>query len=238
MRLADPLVGPLSLIPHAGVDGDDAVPSSLKLGERIRDNFVGGFRDRGVLKDELRVGRLDGELIVERLLGCDGSSERVSRVFVPYEDLLVSSVVESGEKKIVVVAVRRPEVKRLHSEDLDESILDLPELIVHLIPRESRHVWVAPRMRSERVLRVVESFDIIGMVVNAVVVVSIQEEGSLSSCVSEALRDRLLVDVWTIVQSNGRRSTDSTILHDLNSSLLNGLRSGGNEGGEGCDGED
>jgi len=94
----------------------------------------------GVLKNELRVWRLIRDLIVETLLGIDGSSKGVTRILVPDENLLVSSVIESGEDfekkkknastsqetgsdlrmrarkeltKIVIVSVGRSEVQRL-----------------------------------------------------------------------------------------------------------------------------
>jgi len=48
-----------------------------------------------VLEDELRIRELRRKTIVHGLLVLDRDSDRISRILVPDEDLLVSSVVES-----------------------------------------------------------------------------------------------------------------------------------------------
>lgn len=56
-----------------------------------------GMQLTGVLKDQFRIRRLSGDLIVESLLGSNGDSTRISSILVPDEDFLVAAVVKGSE---------------------------------------------------------------------------------------------------------------------------------------------
>jgi hypothetical protein len=65
---------------------------------------------------------------------------------------LVPPLRQHFQHQIVVLPVREAHVERTETEDLDERLLDLPELVVDLVSGQGGHMWVGPlRQRGEGV---------------------------------------------------------------------------------------
>lgn len=117
-------------------------------------------------------------------------------------------------------------------------------------------------MVSERVTFVVERFDSVGVVVDAVVVVTcrdeergrvsrsrardekgkdwweegskltVEEERTLAARSVQSRSNGILVDVWSVIKGDGGLTVDAAVGDDLDGSLVERLRGGGGEGDE------
>ena len=147
----------------------------------------------------------------------------------------VASLLEDLDLRIVNGAVRRAEEARLGANDLLERALDEVELLVELARRDLSDVDVcveeldvrkvftgwkrgreeeeearrtAPRVRPDRVPLRVRRLDLVGAVVDAPVVVAVDEEGAAPAGVGDRLRR--LAAVQLRARGARRRSARST----------------------------
>jgi hypothetical protein len=93
---------------------------------------------------------------------------------------LVAPVLQDSQESIAHLAVRRAEVERLDTKDLDHRLLHEPQLVVGLVPRESAHVGMRVAVTSDSPTGSIRSLKLVGVVVDAAPVVTVHEEGTLA----------------------------------------------------------
>lgn len=138
---------------------------------------------------------------------------------------LVATVGKNLEDVVVVLAVRRAEVQRLDPEDLDEGLLDALELARDLGVALALEVGVRPGVRTESVATVVQVLDLVGAVVNAAVVVAVEEEGRASTLGLELAGNVLLPEVGAVCWESAR-SSGASGASDVSIALVHPVRRG------------
>jgi hypothetical protein len=162
----------------------------------------------GLMRENHRMVGCPAPDCVHRL--ADRGAVGISGVNVP-GDHGVATAVEVVELLLVDASVRRAEETRFNAKNLPQSGLDSVKFLTELSIRNGGNVGVEPSVRTDGVallVRVAKVIDAI-LVIDAVPVITVHEEGSLGVILVVEVDNLPVPDVGTIIVRDGNTSVAS-----------------------------
>lgn len=203
LRLTDPLVRGNA---EALRDRDHLVAGSLDLWNDLGVDLLEGDVVLFVVEEDVRLGiGFRARCVVCETLR-DGSSRTRSRDLIPDDRCRVTPVLQDGHVCIADLAVGGSVESGTDTEDLDEGVLDQVELVVELVACQVCRMRMSPGVRGNLVPCCVgrsEGCDDV-VVVDAVPVVAVDEEGAGDVVLLEQTEDAGLVGLWPVVKGHGK----------------------------------
>jgi len=129
-------------------------------------------------------------------------------------DDLVTESTNDGENVVVVCEVWWTHVSWNLSNDGQESGLELSHFTDDTVVAEGGQIRVVPSMRAN-LMAVSHALNLSFIVVDAVVVLTVDEESSPHASSFNLIQNIGGIDIWTIIESNSECSWNSTASNNL-----------------------